>query len=63
MSLPCNAMPLNERMECRICWHVYDPALGDELRQVAAGTPFAAVPDDWRCPACDAGKDAYLRYE
>jgi rubredoxin len=50
-------------MECRICWHVYDPALGDELGQVAAGTPFEAVPDDWRCPECDAAKEAYLRCE
>ena len=28
-------------MECRICWHVYDPEQGDELGQIAAGTPFA----------------------
>ncbi|MEA1051568.1 rubredoxin [Lamprobacter modestohalophilus] len=53
----------DQRMECRICWQVYDPALGDELGQVAAGTPFEAVPDDWRCPQCDAAKDAYLACE
>ncbi len=48
-------------MECRICWHVYDPALGDALGQVAPRTPFEAIPDDWRCPQCDAPKEAYLR--
>jgi rubredoxin len=48
------------RMECRICWHVYDPAEGDELGQVPAGTPFAALPADWRCPRCDAARELFL---
>lgn len=47
-------------MECRICWHVYDPEQGDELGQVAPGTPFRDLPDDWRCPECDAAKELYL---
>ncbi|ARC90579.1 [NiFe]-hydrogenase assembly chaperone HybE [Rhodovulum sp. MB263] len=41
-------------MECKICWTVYDPALGDEFRQILPGTPFAALPGDWTCPTCDA---------
>ncbi|BAQ70334.1 HupH hydrogenase expression protein [Rhodovulum sulfidophilum] len=41
-------------MECKICWTVYDPALGDEFRQILSGTPFAALPEDWTCPTCDA---------
>jgi rubredoxin len=48
------------RMECRICWYVYDPTVGDEVGQVLAGTPFPALPDHWRCPSCDAGKEAFL---
>ena len=48
------------RRECRICWHVYDPALGDEVWQIAAGTSFEALPAHWRCPECDAAKDAFL---
>ena len=48
------------RMECRICWHVYDPAEGDELGQVPPGTPFATLPADWRCPQCDAAKEMFL---
>lgn len=47
-------------MECRICWHVYDPHEGDELGQIAPGTPFSALPDDWRCPNCDAAKTMFL---
>jgi rubredoxin len=48
------------RMECRICWHVYDPADGDELGQVPPGTSFAELPGDWRCPNCDAARDLFL---
>ena len=29
------------RLECKICWHVYDPAEGDEVWQIPPGTPFA----------------------
>ncbi|MCA0241967.1 MAG: rubredoxin [Proteobacteria bacterium] len=41
------------RLECKICWWVYDPALGDAVWQIAPGTPFAALPAHWRCPRCD----------
>ena len=48
------------RLECRICWHVYDPAEGDPLYQVEPGTPFRALPGYWRCPECDAEPSAYI---
>jgi rubredoxin len=48
------------RLECGICWTVYDPAEGDEVAQVPPGTPFAALPDHWRCPNCDAPKMKFL---
>ncbi len=48
------------RLECRICWYVYDPAQGDEVAQIPAGTPFTALPDDWHCPQCDSGKQMFL---
>ena len=41
------------RLECKICWWVYDPALGDAVWQVPPGTAFSALPDHWRCPNCD----------
>ena len=40
-------------MECKICWTPYDPAEGDDTRQVLPGTPFLALPADWKCPNCD----------
>jgi len=51
------------RMECKICWHVYDPALGDEVWQIPAGTAFAELPEHWRCPRCDGDKEQFMALE
>ncbi|MDH4125301.1 MAG: rubredoxin [Gammaproteobacteria bacterium] len=48
------------RYECRICWYLYDPAAGDPLEQIPAGTEFRDLPEHWRCPQCDAGQFAFL---
>ena len=47
-------------MECKICWTPYDPAEGDDMRQILPGTPFLALPEDWSCPNCDAPKEQFL---
>lgn len=51
------------RMECGICWHVYDPAEGDDVWQIQPGTPFSELPDDWTCPNCDAPADKFMLLE
>jgi [NiFe] hydrogenase assembly HybE family chaperone len=48
------------RLECKICWTPYDPAAGDETRMIPPGTPFRALPDDWRCPTCDGAKAQFM---
>lgn len=48
------------RLECRICWHVYDPAVGDPVWQIPAGTEFADLPPHWTCPNCSATLDQFL---
>ena len=48
------------RMECRICWYIYDPAEGDVVWQIPPGTPFAQLPPHWSCPNCSATKDQFL---
>ena len=53
----------NARLECKICWHVYDPAQGDPVWQVPPGTAFAALPDHWRCPECDGSRDLFMVVE
>ncbi|MGC9445719.1 [NiFe]-hydrogenase assembly chaperone HybE [Cereibacter johrii] len=47
-------------MECKICWTPYDPAMGDDFRQILPGTPFAALPEDWSCPHCGAPKNQFM---
>jgi rubredoxin len=48
------------KLECRICWYVYDPAEGDPVYQVEPGTPFRALPGFWRCPECDSEPVAFV---
>jgi rubredoxin len=48
------------KLECKICWHVYDPELGDEAWQIPPGTPFAQLPEHWICPQCAAPKQSFL---
>jgi [NiFe] hydrogenase assembly HybE family chaperone len=47
-------------MECKICWTPYDPAEGDDTRQVLPGTAFLDLPGDWTCPGCSAPKAQFL---
>ena len=48
-----------DRYVCTICGYVYDPAQGDPDNDVAAGTKWEDVPDDWECPVCGASKDDF----
>ena len=47
------------KYECTICGYVYDPELGDPEGDIAPGTPFDELPDDWVCPVCGAGKSDF----
>ena len=48
------------RLECKVCWYVYDPALGDPVWQIAAGTPFSELPAHWACPTCACLQDQFM---
>ena len=48
-----------DKYVCTVCGYVYDPAKGDPESGIAAGTAFDDLPDDWVCPICGAGKDAF----
>jgi rubredoxin len=48
-----------QKYECGACGYVYDPAIGDPDGGIPAGTAFEALPDDWNCPMCGLGKDAF----
>ena len=48
------------RLECKICWYIYEPDQGDDFWQIAPGTAFSQLPDHWRCPECDGEKDQFM---
>ncbi len=53
-------LPADAQLECKICWWVYDPAVGDAQWQISAGTAFYDLPAHWRCPQCDGAADQFL---
>ena len=52
-----------DKWECLVCGYVYDPAEGDPDSGIEPGTPFEALPDDWVCPDCGAGKDMFEKMD
>ena len=50
-------------MECKICWTPYDPAEGDDTRQIEPGTAFTDLPHDWSCPNCSAPREHFMVLE
>ena len=48
------------RLECGICWWVYDPALGDEVAQMQPGTPFCALPEPGAARTATPTKHKFL---
>ncbi len=51
------------RYICTNCGYVYDPEKGDPAHGIPAGTPFEDIGDDWHCPLCYRGKDAFDPYD
>ena len=51
-----------KKYECP-CGYIYDPAVGDPDSGIAPGTAFADIPEDWVCPVCGLGKDAFTEAE
>jgi len=48
-----------EKWVCTVCGYVYDPAVGDPVNGIQAGTAFEDLPDDWVCPDCGVGKELF----
>jgi rubredoxin len=39
-----------DKYECIACGYIYDPEIGDPTADIAPGTAFEDLPDDWVCP-------------
>lgn len=50
---------METKFVCSICGYEYDPEKGDDNADIAPGTPFESLPDDWVCPICGVGKDQF----
>lgn len=50
------------RHMCRGCFFIYDEATGSPATLIAAGTPFADLPAQWRCTDCGAEKSMFVPY-
>lgn len=48
-----------KKYKCIPCGYIYDPEKGDPDSNIAPGTAFEDLPDDWACPECFAGKDDF----
>ncbi len=44
---------------CTICGYQYNPEEGDPALGIPPGTAFEDLPEDYRCPICNAGKDYF----
>jgi rubredoxin len=48
---------------CLICGWIYNEEEGLPEDGIAAGTRFADIPEDWRCPLCDVSKAEFAVVE
>jgi rubredoxin---NAD+ reductase len=44
---------------CMNCGWIYDSAKGDPESGISPGTAWKDVPEDWKCPDCNAGKSDF----
>ena len=60
---PAAMRPLERQtFMCGGCYFIYEPSAGIPDQQVAPGTPFAAIPANWRCPDCGTDKSTFRPY-
>ncbi len=46
---------------CLICGYTYNPEEGDPSMGIPPGTPFENLPEDYKCPICNAGKEYFKK--
>lgn len=50
-----------ENYVCSVCGYLYNPLDGEPHNDIKEGTSFEELPDDYRCPLCNAGKDYFKK--
>jgi rubredoxin len=49
-----------KKYQCTVCGYIYDPVDGDPDEEIAPGTLFEDIPDNWSCPVCGVSKAEFL---
>ena len=52
-------MEIYMKYVCDACGYVYDESAGDPENNVAPGTKWEEVPEDFTCPLCGVDKDQF----
>lgn len=52
--------PIGKRYVCGGCGYEYIPETGDEDAEIAPGTLFENLPEDWVCPECAEGREQFI---
>jgi rubredoxin len=57
--MKASTMANYQKYICTVCDHIYDEALGDPDTNIAPGTLWADIPEDWTCPDCGVDKSLF----
>lgn len=58
-SATVNGFELGNDYICGVCGYNYVPKNGDQKGEVQPGTPFANLPENWKCPVCGSAKSKF----
>jgi len=57
---PPKPEPIGKSYVCMGCGYEYVPENGDPDSEIAPGTLFEKLPEDWACPECAEGKEMFI---
>lgn len=57
---PPKPQPIGKTYVCGGCGYEYNPSVGDEDSDIAHGTLFENLPEDWVCPECAEAKNMFI---
>ncbi len=57
---PEKLTPSYKSYACNGCGYEYNPMEGDPVGDIAPGTEFKNIPDEWICPDCGESKEGFI---
>ena len=52
-----------KKWQCMVCSFIYDEELGLPEEDIAPGTRWDEIPEDWSCPDCGVSKEDFEMIE